>query len=66
MDDDAIDVKGRHGEYSPRKRIENAGRISPDERDALDFSQPRRAQHVRVRHSRLEANVPVPTEMTRP
>ena len=58
MNDNTIDVKGRNGEDSPCERIKNAGRISPDERDALDVSQPRRAQHVRIGHSRLETNIP--------
>lgn len=58
MDDNAIDVEGRNGEDPPRERIKNARRISPDERHARDFTQPSRAQHVRVSHSRLETNIP--------
>lgn len=58
MDDNAIDVEGRNGENPPRERIKNARRISPDERHARDFTQPSRAQHVRVSHSRLETNIP--------
>ena len=58
MNDNAIDVKSRNGKNSPCEWIKNARGICPNERDALDISQPWRAQHVRVSHSRLETNIP--------
>lgn len=59
MNDNAIDVKSRNGKNPPRERIKNAGWVSPHERDALDVSQPRRAQNVRISSPRFETNIPV-------
>ena len=56
-------MKGWSREDSPRERIKDAGRISPNERHALDVAQPMGSDDVRVCFLRLESNAPVSVQL---